>query len=76
MFPSCGVRNIKNMEVFNRWGAQVFSNENINHLNPQSFWNGKIGNEMGPMGVYIWQAEIELVDGSKLSLFGDVSLLR
>ena len=76
MFPYCGVVGIKNLEIFNRWGANVFSKKQLDHLDPQEFWDGRIGNEMGAMGVYIWQAEIELVDGSKLSLFGDVSLLR
>jgi len=76
MFPKCGVVGIRNLEIFNRWGAMVFSKKELNHLNPQEFWDGRIGKEMGAMGVYIWKAEIEFVDGYKLSLFGDVSLIR
>jgi len=54
----------------------VFSKKQLNHLDPQEFWDGRIGKEIGAMGVYIWQAEIEFVDGYQLSLSGDVSLIR
>lgn len=76
MFPGCGVSSIKNLEIFNRWGAIVYSKDVIDHHDPQEFWNGLIRNKIGASGVYIWQVEIELVDGTNLRLFGDISLLR
>lgn len=76
LFPSCGVSGIKNLKIFNRWGAVVYSKSRINQYAPQAFWNGLINGESGTSGVYIWQVEIDLVDGTTQKLFGDVSLLK
>ena len=76
MFPGCGVANIKKLEIVNRWGAVVYSKNNIDPHNIQEFWDGLIGGKAGMPGVYIWYVEIELVDGSEQRLFGDISLLR
>ncbi len=76
LFPNCGVDKIKNLEVYNRWGAVVYSSDNIDPLNPLSFWDGRIEGEYAGMGVYIWQVVLKLVDGTELRFFGDVSLIR
>ncbi len=76
MFPGCGVSNIKNLEIIDRWGAIVYSKSTIDHHDPQEFWDGLIRGKVGTSGVYIWQIEIELVDGTTQRLFGDISLLR
>jgi len=76
MFPGCGVVKIKNLRIFNRWGAKVYSKNNIDHFDHKEFWNGFTNSKVNSEGVYIWKVEIELVDGTTKQLFGDVSLLR
>jgi gliding motility-associated-like protein len=76
LFPYCGINKIKNLEIYNRWGALVYANDEINSLDPQSFWDGRIGGETAPNGVYIWQVELDLVDGTTLRYFGDISLVN
>ena len=74
--PNCGINQIRNLEIYNRWGSMVYKNDEIDALNPQEFWDGKIGGEKAPPGVYIWQVELDLVDGTTLRYFGDISLVR
>ena len=76
LFPGCGINKIKNLEIYNRWGAIVYAKDEIDALDPQSFWDGRIGGETAPAGVYIWQVELDLVDGTTLRYFGDISLVR
>lgn len=76
MFPDCGVANLKNLAIVDRWGAVVYAKSTIDPQDPGAFWNGLINGKVAPSGVYIWQVEVESVDGSQLKLFGDVTLLR
>lgn len=76
MFPSCGVASMKNLVIVDRWGAIVYSKSGIDSQDPGAFWNGFINGKPGASGVYIWQMEIDLVDGTNLKLSGDISLLR
>ena len=76
LFPGCGVASIRNLKIVDRWGAIVYSRNTIDHRLPQEFWDGFINGEPAAPGVYVWQVEIELVDGSRQRFFGDVSLVR
>ena len=76
MFPSCGVASMKNLTIVDRWGAVVYSQSNIDPQDTGAFWNGQINGKVASSGVYIWQVEVALVDGTKLNLAGAISLLR
>ena len=76
MFPNCGVVGLKNLAIVDRWGAVVYAKSTIDPQDTGAFWNGQINGKVAPSGVYIWQVEVEFVDGSQLKLFGDVTLLR
>ena len=67
---------MKNLQVLDRWGALVFSKSTINHYDPSEFWDGRVRGKFAASGVYIWQVEIELVDGTTQLLSGEVNLLR
>ncbi len=65
---------IKNMKIFNRWGAVVFEG---NDLPPNDFsygWNGFFKGKLASSGVYIWMAEIEYLDGEIIQLSGDLTI--
>lgn len=74
-FSSKEVGQILEFEVYNRWGSQVASFRN---LAPNSFtgWNGKLNNEIVDMGVYVWRAKVEYLDGEVIDYKGDVTLVR
>ncbi len=70
------VRNIKSLQIFNRWGAKVFSKNNMDINDEAQGWNGKLGAKDSGMGVYIYVAEIEFIDGETTVMTGDVSLMK
>lgn len=61
------------MNIFGRWGNQVFSTDNYDEL-----WNGKLFNqgEMQPVGAYSWQLVVVSYDGKQIVEQGTIMLLR
>jgi gliding motility-associated-like protein len=70
------IQVIKSFLVFDRWGETVYQFYDFQPNNPAYSWDGKLrGLEMDP-AVFVWFAEVELIDGSKRLLKGDVNLIR
>jgi gliding motility-associated-like protein/uncharacterized repeat protein (TIGR01451 family) len=76
LFPSCGVASLKDLQIIDRWGAIVYSQNVVDTQNPESLWDGLVNGKVGASGVYIWQVALALVDGTNMKLSGDVVLLR
>jgi gliding motility-associated-like protein len=62
--------------VFNRWGEQVFENENFEINTESEGWDGTIGGKPAPAGVYLWVLEAEFADGTRQVLDGQTTLIR
>ena len=67
---------IKKLYVFDRWGSLVAERSNIAPSQPSLGWDGTFNGQNVVPGVYIWMAELELLDGSMLTVYGDVSVIR
>ena len=72
--PDFGI--IKSFIVKDRWGVSVFESKNIPINDYTAGWDGQLKSERANSGVYIWQAEIEFLDGATKIFSGDVTLLR
>ena len=70
------VVKIKNFQVFDRWGAVVFSNSDFQANDETQGWNGKINNKKNAGNVFIYFAEIEFLDGRVEVYKGDVTATR
>ena len=57
--------------VYNRWGEKVFESTDLKNC-----WDGKYKGEDAGTGVYAYTLEATLVTGEKISLKGNVSLVR
>ncbi len=70
-------RRIKNMKVFDRWGAMVFNKDNIpmDELSREG-WDGSFNGKVLDPGVYAYVMEIEFIDDEVLLYNGDITLLR
>lgn len=70
----CIVKQINHLIIYDRWGNEVYEDSSIH---PYEFgsWDGLIEGKIGFPGVYIWRAEVELVDGSIEWIFGDITLI-
>ena len=65
------VAKVLSFEVYGRWGNKVFSS-----AEPEPTWDGDSAGRPAAQGLYLWQAEVELLDGRRQRLRGEVSLLR
>lgn len=71
-----GVRSVKTLQIFSRWGEQIFVRENFPPNDPALGWDGRFkGVEMNP-GVFVYYALVELVNGQEVVYKGDVTLMR
>lgn len=70
-----GVRRIKSVKIFDKWGSPVFFREDFPPGEPQFGWNGTIMGKNAETGVYFVIVDFELTDGRSLRYNGDVTLI-
>ena len=71
-----GVRRVLNLRVFDRWGNQVFENLDFAPNDKSAGWRGNFRDTPMNPAVFVWFAEVEYVNGRKVFLKGDVTLVR
>jgi gliding motility-associated-like protein len=67
---------IKNMKVFNRWGAVVFEGNDLLPNASNAGWNGFYRGKPANPGIYVWTAQVEYLDGEVVQFSGDVMLVH
>ncbi len=70
------VQQIDRLIVFDRWGNKVFERSPLPINDEAQGWNGRFNGTDSPVGVYVFFAEITLVDNTTETIQGDVTLLR
>ncbi|MEL6970327.1 MAG: gliding motility-associated C-terminal domain-containing protein [Bacteroidota bacterium] len=69
------VRVIKSVQLFNRWGALVYENNDV-PTGRQQFWDGRFQGQLTEPGVFVYLISLELVTGEEVLLSGDVTVVR
>ncbi len=79
IFACQGVRIVRSVQVFDRWGGVVFQADNLepNCLDGIKLWEGEgqNGKTVNP-GVFVYVIEVEFLDDARLLYRGDVTVLR
>ncbi len=70
------IKSINQLQIYDRWGNQVFFKKDFAPNNMSLGWNGQYRHQNAPAGVYIYDAEIEFINGKKKRYSGDVTLVR
>ncbi len=70
------VRQILSLQVYDRWGEQLWVNRNFLPDDPSLGWGGDYKGEPMNPGVFVWWAEVELIDGVVILMKGDVTVVR
>ncbi|MBU6307732.1 MAG: gliding motility-associated C-terminal domain-containing protein, partial [Bacteroidetes bacterium] len=69
-FP-VGMKSYNYFRVFNRWGQLVFQTRALN-----DGWDGTIGGQLQPEGVYVWMIEGLTKDDRLVTKKGTVMLIK
>ncbi|MCE7925286.1 MAG: hypothetical protein DYG98_19695 [Haliscomenobacteraceae bacterium CHB4] len=70
------VTEIRRLQIFDRWGAELFIVEHLQANDETRGWNGTFrGKELNP-AVFVWQAVVEFEDGEVEVFSGDVTVKR
>ncbi|HEY3387379.1 MAG TPA: gliding motility-associated C-terminal domain-containing protein, partial [Saprospiraceae bacterium] len=76
VFTDDKVRKIVYLEIFDRWGNQVFVANNILPNDPLLGWDGSFrGKKMNP-AVFVYIARVELINGDTVDRKGDITIIR
>lgn len=73
------VRNIKTLNIYNRWGEMVYSGSNLadGNIDQKTGWDGLIKGQKALPGVYVFYAEIEFFGSDNFDKYkGEFTLLR
>lgn len=76
IFPGANIKEITNLKIFNRWGNLMFHKAVLNSTDVNSHWEGKIAGKEAPVGVYVYSAVLELVNGKREVIEGEIMLVR
>jgi hypothetical protein len=67
---------VRRLQVFDRWGDLVFEADELPPNQPGQGWDGSWrGRPMNP-GLFVWMADLEFIDGFRVTLWGDVTVVR
>ena len=70
------VEEVEYFQVFDRWGGMLHHAENI-QLNDYEFgWDGRVRGKDAAVGVYVFKAKINYIDGETIIFNGQITLIR
>ncbi|MFN0214061.1 MAG: gliding motility-associated C-terminal domain-containing protein, partial [Saprospiraceae bacterium] len=70
------VVRIKSLQVYSRWGEQIFEASDITAGDLNTGWDGTFKGEKLNPAVFVWLAVVQFVDGKEELFTGDVTLHR
>lgn len=70
------IDKVDKFQIFDRWGDMVFTDQNFQPNDPSHGWNGRHKDKLMTPAVFVYYAEIRLIDGRVLLFKGDVTLVR
>ena len=76
LFGDRSVLLIRRMQVYDRWGELLFEGRDVPVNQEGKGWDGTFRGRPVGVGVYVWVAEVEFVDGVMRLYEGDVTVVR
>lgn len=69
------VKTVKSLQIFTRWGELVYQAFDFPPNDPQYGWDGYHRGEPVNSNVFVYWTEIELINGEKVIMKGDVTVI-
>ncbi|MEN0004010.1 MAG: gliding motility-associated C-terminal domain-containing protein, partial [Bacteroidota bacterium] len=76
IFAGAEVAQIRDFQIFDRWGNRVFRSEDFLPNDPNFGWDGNFNGTAMNAAVFVYFAEVEFIDGWVEVIRGDVVLMR
>jgi gliding motility-associated-like protein len=76
VYAGAEVKEVKRMEIFDRWGDKVFSKFNLPPNDFNNGWDGDYRGKPASTGVYTWLVTLLLSDGRQHTLAGSLTILH
>ena len=70
------ILQIDKFQVYDRWGEMVFTDSDFQPNDPAHGWDGRLRGKLMVPAVFVYYAEIRLIDGRVLLYKGDVTLVQ
>ncbi len=70
------VEEIEHLMIFDRWGNQLFTRSSFQPNDPSLGWDGTFDGQRLNSAVFIYMAEVRLVDGRIVHLEGEITLVQ
>jgi len=71
-----GIKSIRSIIIFSRWGKKMFERRNININDRGNSWDGRVNGEPMPPGAYVYQIQTECEGGDIFNYSGTLMLVR
>ncbi len=75
IYVGSNVASVNSLQIFNRWGDQVFQTQSSAAITDIG-WNGQYNGKTASTGVYVFFADVTLVDGTSEIISGDINLMK
>ncbi|MFN7119323.1 MAG: gliding motility-associated C-terminal domain-containing protein [Saprospiraceae bacterium] len=76
IFGGSDLKQITQLQIFNRWGDLVFQRQDLEPNNPNAGWDGEFKGNPAPNGVYVYIAKLLMNDGIERQFSGAFTLIR
>lgn len=77
IFPKYeSIKSIISLKIYDRWGNHVFNTQNITAGQPNLGWDGTHGGQYVVPGVYVWTAQLLMIDDEIIQTNGDITVVR
>jgi len=76
VFGGRDVEAVESFLIFDRWGTQIFEQQNFLPNDPTKGWDGKYKGTMLDPAVFVYQVKVRFIDGRTILYKGDVTLVR
>ncbi|TAF92034.1 MAG: PKD domain-containing protein, partial [Bacteroidetes bacterium] len=76
MIRGSGIKMVKSVRVFNRWGQVVFERANVQPNVPSQGWDGKINGIPASTDVYIYTCEVVCENDVPYTYKGNVAIIK
>lgn len=70
------VEAVEIMQIHERWGGMVYERENFPPNDPAYGWDGRYNGQIMKPNVFVYHIRFRLIDGRRISVAGDLTLLR